>query len=281
MEERLAERVDKELVGGWRKKLFEVIFEADTPAGKLFDVLLIVSILASVAVVMLDSVSSVHAKWGPTLKGAEWVFTVLFTIEYVLRLICAGRAVRYARSFFGVVDLLAIVPTYLNLLLPGSRYLLVIRLLRVLRIFRILHLGRFVSEANVLMSALAASKRKILVFFFAVLTLVVILGSLMYVIEGRDPASGFTSIPKSVYWAIVTLTTVGYGDISPQSGVGQMLAAMVMILGYSIIAVPTGIVTAEMTQAYKKEITTQTCPQCTRQGHDKDAKHCKYCGASL
>jgi len=170
MEERLAEQVDKKLVGGWRKKLFEVIFEADTPAGKLFDVLLIVSILASVAVVMLDSVTSINKQWGAVLKGAEWVFTVLFTIEYVLRLICAGRAIRYARSFFGVVDLLAIVPTYLNLFLSGSRYLLVIRLLRVLRIFRILHLSRFVSEANVLMSALAASKRKILVFFFAVLT---------------------------------------------------------------------------------------------------------------
>ncbi|MBW8034970.1 MAG: ion transporter [Planctomycetes bacterium] len=281
MEERLAERVDKNALTGWRKKLFEVIFEADTPAGKLFDVLLIVSILASVAVVMLDSVESISEKWGTLLKAAEWVFTILFTIEYLFRLICAGRAIRYAKSFFGIVDLMAIVPTYLDLILPGSRYLLVIRLLRVLRIFRILHLSRFVGEANVLMTALAASKRKILVFFFAVLTLVVILGSLMYVIEGRDPASGFTSIPKSVYWAIVTLTTVGYGDILPQTGIGQMLAAVVMILGYSIIAVPTGIVTAELTQAYKKEITTQTCPQCTRQGHDKDAKHCKHCGASL
>ena len=281
MEERLAKRVDKELVGGWRKKLFEVIFEADTPAGKLFDVLLIVSILASVAVVMLDSVTSINEKWGAVLKGAEWFFTVLFTVEYVLRLICAGRAIRYARSFFGVVDLMAIVPTYLNLVLPGTRYLLVIRLLRVLRIFRILHLGRFVSEANVLMSAMAASKRKILVFFVAVLTLVVILGSLMYVIEEPDPASGFTSIPKSVYWAIVTLTTVGYGDISPQTGIGQMLAAMVMILGYSIIAVPTGIVTAELTRSAGKEMTSQVCPECTREGHDKDAKHCKFCGASF
>ena len=230
---------------------------------------------------MLDSVSSISQKWGTLLKTAEWFFTILFTIEYLLRLACAGRAIRYARSFFGIVDILAIVPTYLNLILPGSRYLLVIRLLRVLRIFRILHLSRFVSEANVLMAALASSKRKILVFFFAVLTLVVILGSLMYVIEGHNPQSGFTSIPKSVYWAIVTLTTVGYGDISPQTGIGQMLAAMVMILGYSIIAVPTGIVTAELTQVSKKEITTQTCPQCTRQGHDKDAKHCKHCGASL
>ncbi len=281
MTDRLAERVDKDALTGWRKKLFVVIFEADTPAGKLFDVLLIVSILASVAVVMLDSVSSISQKWGTLLKTAEWFFTILFTIEYLLRLACAGRAIRYARSFFGIVDILAIVPTYLNLILPGSRYLLVIRLLRVLRIFRILHLSRFVSEANVLMAALASSKRKILVFFFAVLTLVVILGSLMYVIEGHNPQSGFTSIPKSVYWAIVTLTTVGYGDISPQTGIGQMLAAMVMILGYSIIAVPTGIVTAELTQVSKKEITTQTCPQCTRQGHDKDAKHCKHCGASL
>ena len=281
MEERLAERVDKKALTGWRKKLFEVIFEADTPAGKLFDVLLIISILASVAVVMLDSVSSIREKWGSVLKAAEWCFTILFTIEYLLRLICAGRARRYAKSFFGIVDLLAIVPTYLDLILPGSSYLLVIRLLRVLRIFRILHLSRFVGEANVLMSALAASKRKILVFFFAVLTMVVILGSLMYVIEGPNPESGFTSIPKSVYWAIVTLTTVGYGDISPQTGIGQMLAAMVMILGYSIIAVPTGIVTAELTQGNRKEITAQVCPECTREGHDKDAKHCKHCGAQL
>lgn len=265
--------------GPWRKVMFEVIFEADTPAGKWFDVILILSIVLSVTVVMLDSVNSIHQTHGGLLHGLEWFFTILFTVEYIFRLICIGTPARYAMSFFGIVDLLAIIPTYLNIFISGSHYMLVIRLLRVLRIFRVLKLGQCVSEANILMRALVESRRKILVFLFAVLTLVAIVGSLMYVIEGRE--NGFTSIPRSVYWAVVTLTTVGYGDISPSTPLGQLLAAMVMILGYSIIAIPTGIVTVEYSKAIQKEVTSQACPQCTRQGHDKDAKHCKFCGAKL
>ena len=263
----------------WRDVLFEVIFEADTAAGKWFDVGLIVCIIASVVVVMLDSMEQVKQSYGPLLYTLEWSLTVLFTIEYILRLICVDKAIRYARSFFGIVDLLAIVPAYLSILLPGSHSLVVIRLLRVLRIFRVLKLGECVGEANVLMRGLVASKRKILVFLFTVLTLVTIIGSLMYVIEGRD--GGFTNIPRSVYWAIVTLTTVGYGDISPTTGAGQFLASLVMILGYSIIAVPAGIVTVEMSRAGNKEITSQTCSGCMRQGHDNDALYCKFCGEKL
>ncbi|MBN1818623.1 MAG: ion transporter [Sedimentisphaerales bacterium] len=271
----------KRAVSGWRRVLFEVIFEADTPAGRWFDVLLIVNILASVAVVMLDSVASINDKAGSGLQAAEWFFTILFTVEYGLRLICVGRPVRYAVSFFGIVDLLAIAPTYVSLLLPGTRYLLVVRILRVLRIFRILKLGAFIQEATVLKQALLASRRKILVFLFTVLIMAVILGSLVYLIEG--PKHGFTSIPKSVYWSIVTLTTVGYGDISPQTPLGQMLASGIMILGYSIIAVPTGIVTVHLAEKSRREsaFSRQACPQCSQEGHDSDAVHCKYCGAKL
>jgi voltage-gated potassium channel len=267
---------------GWRKVLFEVIFESDTPAGKWFDIVLIICILLSVATVMLDSVGEIAAKHGPLLKGIEWFFTILFTVEYVLRLLCVGRPGRYAVSFFGVVDLLAILPTYVSPLLPLSRYLSVVRILRVLRIFRVLKLGHHTKEAFVLKTALYASRRKILVFFSVVLTLVVIIGSLMYVIEAQEgEEGGFTSIPVSVYWAIVTLTTVGYGDISPTTAVGQLLAAIVMILGYSIIAVPTGIVTAELMRAPAARPTGQACPSCSAEGHDKDAQYCKFCGAKL
>lgn len=264
---------------GWREVLFEVIFEADTPAGKWFDIALIICILLSVIVVMLDSVSSIRATYGRFLYAAEWFFTILFTIEYILRLLCVGRPIRYAVSFFGIVDLLAILPTYMSLFVFGSRYLAVVRVLRVLRIFRVLKLGHHTKEATLLKKALLASRRKIVVFLFVVLTLVVIIGSLIYVIEGEE--NGFTSIPRSVYWAVVTLTTVGYGDISPSTGAGQFLAAIVMILGYSIIAVPTGIVTAQISQAYMQKPTSQACPQCSAEGHDKDAKYCKFCGAEL
>ena len=262
-----------------RQKLFEIIFEADTPAGKWFDIVLIICILLSVVVVMLDSVSSVRAKYGQLLYAVEWFFTVLFTVEYALRLLCVGRPVRYAVSFFGIVDLLAILPTYMSLLFFGSRYLAVVRVLRVLRVFRVLKLGHHTKEAAVLKKALFASRRKILVFLFVVMTMVVIIGALMYVIEGQQ--GDFTSIPRSIYWAIVTLTTVGYGDISPQTGQGQFLAAIVMILGYSIIAVPTGIVTVELSQAYQKQSSTQACPDCSAEGHDRDARYCKFCGAKL
>lgn len=266
-------------VGGWRAKAHEIIFESDTRAGKAFDVALILAILSSVAVVMLESVEAQRARFGPTLRAAEWTFTILFTVEYVLRLFCVGRPARYALSFFGVVDLLAIVPTYLSVLVPGAQYAIVVRTLRILRIFRVLKLGHHLSETELLVRALVRSRRKITVFLFAVFTLVVILGSLMYLVEGRE--HGFTSIPRGVYWAIVTLTTVGYGDISPQTGLGQALAAGVMVLGFAIIAVPTGIVTAELARPPGEAVSGQACPQCACEGHAADAAYCRRCGAGL
>lgn len=263
-----------------RSRLHEVIFEADTRAGRIFDLALIFSIFASVFAVMLDSVSAVRLRHRNFLIGAEWFFTVLFTIEYALRLYCVKRPFRYARSFFGIVDLMAILPTYVSLFLPGSQYLLVIRILRVLRIFRVLKLVQFIHEANVMARALRASSRKIIVFFAFILTLVVIFGSIMYLVEGEK--NGFTSIPRSIYWAIVTMTTVGYGDISPKTALGQAIASVVMILGFSIIAVPTGIVASEMTRATAvQQISTQACPDCSAEGHDYGAKFCKNCGAEL
>lgn len=259
--------------------LHEVIFEADTFAGKIFDAVLIFSILLSVMLVLLDSVSSIRARWGFWLYSAEWLFTILFTIEYALRLYCVGRPIRYAASFYGIIDLLAILPTYFSILLPGSQYFLVVRVLRVLRVFRVFKLVQYLGEVRLLTRALRASQRKIAVFFFAVLTLVVVFGALMYMIE--EPSSGFTSIPRSIYWAIVTLTTVGYGDISPQTALGQALSSIVMILGYAIIAVPTGIVTVELSRSARKTVSTQACPQCSLEGHDADAKFCKYCGSPL
>lgn len=266
-------------ISKFQHTLHEIIFEADTSAGKLFDVLLIIAILISVLMVMLDSVSVIQKSYGRFLYAAEWFFTIAFTIEYMLRLFSVGRPVLYARSFYGMVDLLAILPTYFSLLIPGSQYFLVIRLLRVLRIFRVLKLVQYLGEAKLLLAALRASRRKIVVFLFTVLTLVIIFGSLMYFMESKE--SGFTSIPRSIYWAIVTLTTVGYGDISPKTGIGQFLAAVIMILGYAIIAIPTGIVTVEMAGAFSKKISTQACPECSAEGHDHDATYCKYCGAKL
>lgn len=263
----------------WGDVLHEIIFEADTRAGKFFDIILIISILLSVTAVMLDSVQPIQLKYGSLLYAIEWLFTVLFTGEYLLRLVCVGRPLRYATSFFGIVDLLAIVPTYLSLILPGSQYLLVIRILRVLRIFRVLKLVQYLGEARVLTQALKASGRKIIVFLLAVITIAVIFGSLMYLIESVE--NGFTSIPRSIYWAIVTLTTVGYGDISPQTNLGQFVATLIMIMGYGIIAVPTGIVTVEMSRVQDRKVSTQACPECSAEGHDSDAKYCKYCSAKL
>lgn len=263
----------------WRSRIHEVIFGTETPAGKTFDVLLIVSIFLSIIVVMLDSVTAINAAYGRQLFLLEWFFTLLFTIEYLLRLSCSARPWRYVVSFFGIIDLLAILPNYLSLLVPGAEIFLVIRSLRVLRIFRILKLVQFVGEANLLLKSLKASLHKITVFLFAVLCLVIIFGSLIYVIEGE--ANGFTSIPKSIYWAIVTMTTVGYGDISPKTAFGQTLAALIMIIGYSIIAVPTGIVTADITQRLKKKSSNRPCPECGAGSHDGDAEYCKFCGASL
>jgi len=262
-----------------RHRLHEIIFEADTQAGKWFDLILILSILSSVLVVMLDSVATVKVIYGPLLYGIEWGFTLLFTLEYLLRLFCVKKPLRYAFSFLGLVDFLAVLPTYLSLILPGSQYMLVIRILRVLRVFRVLKLASYVGEAAILMRALLASRRKVTIFLLTIVTLVVIFGSLMYLIEGAE--NGFTSIPRSIYWAIVTMTTVGYGDISPKTNLGQGLASMIMILGYSIIAVPTGIVTAELSHATWKKISTQACPACMAHGHDPDAVFCKFCSERL
>ncbi|KAA3614202.1 MAG: ion transporter [Calditrichaeota bacterium] len=271
---------DKSRHQSWRLKLHEIIFEADTRAGKVFDIILILAILLSVSAVMLESIPAVKQQYGYQLFIAEWTFTILFSAEYFLRITTVGRPVKYVTSFFGVVDFLAIVPTYLSLLLPGTQALAVIRILRVLRIFRVLKLVQYLGEAQSLVAALKASRRKIIVFMFTVVSLVVIIGSIMYLVESEE--SGFESIPHSIYWAIVTLTTVGYGDITPQTDLGKMLSAIVMILGYSILAVPTGIITAEITMgAVKGRISTQSCPECSAEGHDADAEYCKFCGQPL
>jgi len=262
-----------------KTRIHEIIFEADTPAGKAFDVALLVMIILSVVAVMLESTSTLAARYGHALRTFEWIVTILFTIEYLLRLYCVRQPLRYARSFFGIVDLLAILPTYLSLVIPGAQSLLVIRALRLLRVFRVLKLAHFVGEASELTAALRASARKIIVFLGAVLTLVIIVGSLMYLIEGE--ANGFSSIPVSIYWAIVTMTTVGYGDIAPQTALGKILASAIMIMGYGIIAVPTGIVSVELAGVTRKRITTQACPECGAGGHDSDAIYCKFCGAKI
>lgn len=263
----------------WRFRLHEIIFEADTPAGKAFDIGLLVCIVLSVMAVLLESVAGIRARYGTILHTIEWIFTGLFTVEYVLRLISVKRPMAYVRSFFGIVDFLAIAPTYLTFIFPGLHSLIVIRVLRLLRVFRVLKLVRFVGEAGMLQVALIASLRKIIIFLGTVITLVIIIGAIMYLIEGEE--HGFDSIPLAIYWAVVTMTTVGYGDIIPQTVAGRILASFVMILGYGIIAVPTGIVTVELAGVRKQTITTQACRECAAEGHDPDAKHCKYCGAVL
>lgn len=264
---------------GWRPLAHKIIFGTDTRAGKAFDVMLIASIIISVCVVMLDSVRSIGSVYGDLLYGLEWFFTILFTIEYLLRLSCVNRPFHYATSFFGMIDLLAVIPTYMSLILPGTQYLLVIRILRILRIFRVLKLAQFIGEANLMVKALKASGHKIIVFLFTVLSLITVFGSLIYVIEGE--ANGFTSIPRSIYWAIVTMTTVGYGDISPKTSLGQALAAIVMIIGYSIIVVPTGIVTAELTHQARKNLRSRLCPGCGSAEHQSEAAYCQHCGEQL
>jgi voltage-gated potassium channel len=263
-----------------RFQLHEIIFEAETPAGKMFDLLLIISIMLSILVVMLDSINHISEIYGEYLFILEWTFTLIFSVEYVLRIFCIGKPIRYIFSFFGIVDFLAILPTYISLFFPGSQFLGVVRVLRLLRVFRVLKLVQYLTELQLLTQALHASRRKIEVFLYGVITLMVILGSLMYVVEGEE--NGFTSIPRSIYWAIVTMTTVGYGDIYPKTNLGQTLASIVMIIGYSIIAVPTGIITAELTQFdSKSQVTTIACLQCSAEGHDRDALFCKFCGSSL
>lgn len=259
----------------WRR----VIFDHDTRAGRAFDVLLIVAILGSVAVMMADSIPGLSPLARRVLFALEWGFTLLFTLEYGVRLWCAADRLRYAKSFYGVVDLLAILPSWIGLLIPESRFLGVVRVLRVLRIFRILKLTQYVAEASTLTQALIAARYKIVVFMFTVLTAVSVIGSLMYLVEG--PEHGFTSIPTSMYWAIVTMTTVGYGDISPATTLGRVLASALMILGYGIIAVPTGIVTMELQRNQGRVPRAVTCPRCGRDGHDLDALFCKACGTAL
>ncbi len=262
-----------------RDRIRIIIFEAGTPAGKAFDVALIVTILASVLAVMLDSVAWVHERYGHVLYFFEWAFTIAFTIEYLVRLWCIREKALYARSFYGIIDLLGILPTYLSLIFADAQYMLVIRILRVLRVFRVLRMVRYVGEAEMLMQALVASRRKITVFITTVITLVVIFGSLMYLIEGEE--HGFTSIPRSIYWAVITLTTVGYGDLAPHTPLGQALATVIMIFGYGIIAIPTGIVTLELSEASRRRANTRVCSNCSAEGHSGEATYCWRCGEHL
>ncbi|HNW34417.1 MAG TPA: ion transporter [Candidatus Ozemobacteraceae bacterium] len=273
---------NQNVLSGWRRTWHEIIFESDTTAGRAFDLLLIFCILASFGLVMLESLSDIEAEFGSLLRGGEWVFTVLFSVEYIMRLLCVVHPWKYVTSLLGLIDLMAVLPTYLGVLFPGARVLISLRILRLLRIFRILKLAHYLSEAGMLWRALSASKAKITVFLLTTTSLVTIIGSVMYVIEG--PENGFTSIPVSIYWAIVTMTTVGFGDITPKTPLGQLFAGMVMILGYGIIAVPTGIFTAEMAKASRKDsepVSSQCCMACAAESHDADAKFCKYCGAPL
>jgi voltage-gated potassium channel len=263
-----------------RHRLYEIIFEADTKAGKTFDIVLLCCIVASVFIIIAESVQSFRATFGKWLFVLEWFFTAIFTLEYIARLWVVPKRRKYIFSFFGIIDLLSILPSYLALFFPGAQSLMVIRSIRLLRIFRIFKLSRYIGEGQNLMRALRASKHKITVFLVTVVTSVIITGTLMFLVEG--PEHGFTSIPRSIYWAIVTMTTVGYGDIAPQTALGQALASCIMILGYGIIAVPTGIVSAEMIQLKTQDkLTTQVCPHCMREGHDHDAIYCKYCGGTL
>lgn len=264
----------------WRFRLHEVIYESNTPAGKAFDLSLLVAIFTSIIVVMLDSVESLHQRYGREFLIAEWVFSVLFTIEYILRLISIRKPWRYVFSFLGIIDLIALIPSYLGIFFAGAQSLLVFRALRLLRVFRIFKLGHFLTEIEFLKQALRGSLRKISIFLLTVLTITVILGSIMYLVEKRE--NGFSSIPESIYWAIVTITTVGYGDISPITPLGKFVASIVMLTGYAIIAVPTGIITHDIAMAArKKKELPESCPNCSLEGHDSDALFCKHCGYSL
>lgn len=265
-----------------QRNLHTIIFEADTPLGKRFDIILMLFIVLSIVLVNLESVPSIDTKYGDLLYIMEWALTIFFTIEYVLRLYCSYRRSSYAFSFYGIIDLLAILPTYLSIFMVGTQSLIIIRALRLLRVFRIFKMVGFMNQGTMITNALKASRGKIFVFMFFIFVMVNIVGSLMYLIEGGSN-SGFDSIPRSIYWAIVTMTTVGYGDISPVTNFGQLVAAIVMIMGYAVIAVPTGIVSSEMMKGSKKQedITTQVCMNCGKEGHDSDATYCKYCGSAI
>ena len=265
---------------GWRRDFYVVIFESDTFAGKLFDIALIIAILVSVLVVMLDTVQRVSSQYSPTLNALEWLFTIAFTLEYFARIACVENRRKYLTSFFGVIDLLSILPTYIALLAPGTEVLLDIRVLRVLRIFRILKLTAYIEEYGALGRALIASRRKILIFLSVVGIIVLVLGTVMFVVEG--PNNGFTSIPTSIYWAITAVTTVGFGDIVPQTDIGRAIASVMMLIGWGILAVPTGIISSEMTaQRFVHVIRPRLCPVCLSEGHEASARFCKDCGSGL
>ncbi|MGR8940763.1 MAG: ion transporter [Gammaproteobacteria bacterium] len=264
-----------------RHALYQIIYQSNSAAGRNFDIMLIILILSSVLTIMLDSVAEINQKYGNELFMLEWIFTALFTLEYFLRIFCIHKPVKYIISFFGIIDLMSILPSYLSLFLPGTHYLLIIRILRVLRVFRILKLIRFTKQANQLMNALRASRFKIAIFLFTISTLLVVFGSTMYLIEG--PENGFSNIPVSIYWAVVTLTTVGFGDITPKTDLGRAVSSLVMIIGYAIIAVPTGIFTAELSREMKKQhkAPPRPCPRCRHPDHEKDANYCRICGTEL
>ncbi|WNH12834.1 ion transporter [Thalassobellus suaedae] len=273
---------------GWKRKLHEIIYEADTPEGKLFDVVLLIAILASILLVMLESIKSFDNKYHDLLNISEWIITILFSIEYIARIITVKKPIKYIFSFYGIIDFLSTIPKYISLLVGGLHALAALRALRLLRVFRILKLARYLGASNNLINALKASKAKISVFLFAVVIVAIILGTIMYMIEGEE--NGFTNIPKSVYWCIVTLTTVGFGDIAPQTPLGQFIASLVMVLGYGIIAVPTGIVSAEYTNQTKTDketkntnvhLNTQACTNCSAENHKDDAEFCYHCGHKL
>lgn len=274
----------------WQNKLHEIIYEADTPMGKLFDIILFIIIIFSVILIMLESVKAIDAEYHEILFILEWLVTIFFTIEYIARIICIKKPSNYIFSFYGIIDFLSTIPLYISYIFAGSQVLLAVRAFRLLRVFRILKLARFLGEASQLKRALKASRAKITVFLFAVLIASVMMGTLMYLVEGDEP--GFTSIPTSIYWTIVTLTTVGYGDIAPITPQGQAIATIIMLLGYGIIAVPTGMVTAEFAKQGKDtsnlknggkyvHVNTQCCPTCTKEGHRDDATHCYNCGSLL
>lgn len=270
-------------MGKIKERLFEIIFKSNTKEGKIFDVILIIVITVSVIAVILDSIPDINSNWHNTFINIEWVITIFFTLEYLLRIYIARKPYKYIFSFYGIIDLLATLPTYLGLILTGGASLLVIRALRLLRIFRVFKLSRYTSAGNIINKSLSASKAKIGVFLFAVLTVVIIIGTMMYLVEGAE--NGFTSIPTGIYWTIVTITTVGYGDIAPMTTLGQFIASLTMLTGYAIIAVPTGIVSAEFTHQQKLMRTaaagSRTCPDCMAKEHDEDAVYCKHCGAKL
>lgn len=263
-----------------RRRLHEIIFESDTRAGRAFDFALLWAVLLSVAIVMIESVPRIRREHAELLRMLEWMFTILFSVEYLLRLVAVARPLRYATSFFGIIDLLAILPTFVSLLVPGAQALLVVRIVRLLRVFRILKLASFLHEADVLRRAMSASRAKITVFLGTVITIVVVMGTIMYLVEHDNP--GFDTIPRSIYWAIVTLTTVGFGDITPKTPLGQVLSSVLMIMGFAIIAVPTGIVSVELANASRQTaVSGQSCPSCSAEGHQPDAKYCRRCGHAL